>query len=247
MKEKVQKERLDRLLVTRGLAETRAKAQALILAGQVFAGEQRLDKAGQLVLSDAALTLKETLPYVSRGGLKLAAALAQFEVAVEGKVCLDIGASTGGFTDCLLQRGAARVVALDVGHGQLDWKLRNDPRIEVREHVNARYLQPQDFNELFDVAVLDVSFISLTKILPVLPPLLARPAWVIALVKPQFEVGRSEVGRGGIVRDEAAQQRVVQEVCACAESFGMQTRGVMDSPILGQDGNREFLACFELP
>lgn len=247
MKQKVQKERLDRLLVTRGLAETRAKAQALILAGQVFAGEQRLDKAGQLVLSDAALTLKETLPYVSRGGLKLAAALAQFEVAVEGKVCLDIGASTGGFTDCLLQRGAARVVALDVGHGQLDWKLRNDPRIEVREHVNARYLQPQDFNELFDVAVLDVSFISLTKILPVLPVLLTRPAWVIALVKPQFEVGRSEVGRGGIVRDEAAQQRVVQEVCACAESFGMQTRGVMDSPILGQDGNREFLACFELP
>lgn len=247
MKEKVQKERLDRLLVTRGLAETRAKAQALILAGQVFAGEQRLDKAGQLVLSDAALTLKETLPYVSRGGLKLAAALAQFEVAVEGKVCLDIGASTGGFTDCLLQRGAARVVALDVGHGQLDWKLRNDPRIEVREHVNARYLQPQDFNEHFDVAVLDVSFISLTKILPVLPVLLTRPAWVIALVKPQFEVGRSEVGRGGIVRDEAAQQRVVQEVCACAESLGMQTRGVMDSPILGQDGNREFLACFELP
>lgn len=246
MKEKVQKERLDRLLVTRGLAETRAKAQALILAGQVFAAEQRLDKAGQLVAVDAALTIKESLPYVSRGGLKLAAALAQFEVAVEGKVCLDIGASTGGFTDCLLQRGAARVVAVDVGHGQLDWKLRNDPRIEVREHVNARYLQPQDFSERFDIGVLDVSFISLTKILPVLPPLLTRPAWVVTLVKPQFEVGRSEVGKGGIVRDETAQQRVVQEVCACAEGLGMKTRGVMDSPILGQDGNREFLACFEL-
>jgi 23S rRNA (cytidine1920-2'-O)/16S rRNA (cytidine1409-2'-O)-methyltransferase len=245
VKEKPQKERLDKLLVTRGLVETRAKAQALILAGQVFAGEQRLDKAGQLVAVDGALTIKETLPYVSRGGLKLAAALAKFEVAVGGKVCLDIGASTGGFTDCLLQHGALRVVALDVGHGQLDWKLRNDQRIEVREHVNARYLQPQDFSERFAVAVLDVSFISLTKILPVLPPLLARPAWVVTLVKPQFEVGRSEVGRGGIVRDEAAQQRVVQEVCVCAESLGMQTRGVMDSPILGQDGNREFLACFE--
>jgi 23S rRNA (cytidine1920-2'-O)/16S rRNA (cytidine1409-2'-O)-methyltransferase len=246
VKEKVQKERLDKLLVTRGLAETRAKAQALILAGQVFAGEQRLDKAGQLVAVDGVLAIKETLPYVSRGGLKLAAALAQFEVAVEGKVCLDIGASTGGFTDCLLQRGAARVVAVDVGHGQLDWKLRNDPRIEVREHVNARYLQPQDFSEHFDAAVLDVSFISLTKILPVLPPLLTRPAWVVALIKPQFEVGRSEVGKGGIVRDAAAQQRVVQEVCACAEGLGMQARGIMDSPILGQDGNQEFLACFEL-
>lgn len=246
MKEKVQKERLDKLLVTRGLAETRAKAQALILAGQVFAGEQRLDKAGQLVAVDGALMIKESLPYVSRGGLKLAAALEQFGVAVEGRVCLDIGASTGGFTDCLLQNGAVRVVAVDVGHGQLDWKLRNDPRIEVREHVNARYLQPQDFSECFDVAVLDVSFISLTKILPVLPPLLTRPAWVVALVKPQFEVGRSEVGKGGIVRDEAAQQRVVQEVCACAESLGMQPRGVTGSPILGQDGNREFLACFEL-
>lgn len=246
MKEKVQKERLDKLLVTRGLAGTRSKAQALILAGQVFAGEQRLDKAGQLVAADVALTVRETLPYVSRGGLKLAAALAQFEVTVGGMICLDIGASTGGFTDCLLQQGAARVVAVDVGHGQLDWKLRNDPRIEVREHVNARYLQPADFNERFDVAVLDVSFISLTRILPVLPPLLMRPAWVVALIKPQFEVGRSEVGKGGIVRDVAAQERVVREVCVCAESLGMQARGVMDSPILGQDGNREFLACFEL-
>jgi 23S rRNA (cytidine1920-2'-O)/16S rRNA (cytidine1409-2'-O)-methyltransferase len=246
VKEKVQKERLDKLLVTRGLVETRAKAQALILAGQVFVGEQRLDKAGQLVAVDGALTIKKTLPYVSRGGLKLAAALAQFELVVTGKLCLDIGASTGGFTDCLLQHGASHVVAVDVGHGQLDWKLRNDPRIEVREHVNARYLQPEDFNERFAIAVLDVSFISLTKILPVLPPLLTRPAWVVALVKPQFEVGRSEVGKGGIVRDAAAQQRVVQEVCACAKSLGMQARGVMDSPILGQDGNREFLAWFEL-
>jgi 23S rRNA (cytidine1920-2'-O)/16S rRNA (cytidine1409-2'-O)-methyltransferase len=246
MKEKSKKERLDRLLVTRGLAETRTKAQALILAGQVFSGEQRLEKAGQLVSEDAPVTVKGTMPYVSRGGLKLAAALAHFGVEVSGRVCLDVGASTGGFSDCLLQHGAARVVAVDVGHGQLDWKLRNDPRLEVREQVNARYLQPRDFAERFAVAVIDVSFISLTKILPVLPLLLVRPAWIIALIKPQFEVGRNEVGRGGVVRDAAAQARVVQEICACAEGLGLRTRGVMESPILGADGNREFLACFEL-
>jgi 23S rRNA (cytidine1920-2'-O)/16S rRNA (cytidine1409-2'-O)-methyltransferase len=246
MGEKGKKERLDKLLVARGLAETRAKAQAYILAGQVFTGEQRLDKAGMLVAIETLLTVKETMPYVSRGGFKLAAALARFEIEVKGRVCLDVGASTGGFSDCLLQHGAARIVAVDVGHGQLDWRLRNDPRIEVREHVNARYLQPQDFAEPFTVAVVDVSFISLTRILPVLPPLLERPACVIPLIKPQFEVGRGEVGRGGIVRDSAAQERVVREICACAEGLGMLTRGVMDSPILGMDGNRELLACFEL-
>jgi 23S rRNA (cytidine1920-2'-O)/16S rRNA (cytidine1409-2'-O)-methyltransferase len=246
MKEKVKKERLDKLLVLRGLAETRAKAQSLILAGQVFSGGQRLDKAGHLVAEDAELAIKEPLPFVSRGGLKLAAALAHFSIEVGGKLCLDIGASTGGFTDCLLQHGAARVVAVDVGHGQLDWKLRNDPRVEVRENVNARYLQPEDFGERFDLVVVDVSFISLNKILPITPPLLVRPGLVITLIKPQFEVGRSEVGKGGIVRDEAAQRRVVQEVYACAESLGLRTVGVIDSPILGADGNREFLAGFEL-
>ncbi len=244
MNGKPKKERLDKLLVERGLVETRTKAQALILAGQVFSDLQRLDKAGQLVAADAPLTIKETMPYVSRGGFKLAAALNQFVINVTDKVCLDIGASTGGFTDCLLQRGAARVVALDVGHGQLDWRLRNDPRVETREHVNARYLQPADFTERFALVVMDVSFISLTKILPALPPLLANEAVVITLIKPQFEVGREEVGRGGIVRDEAAQQRVVAEICACAESLSWTLRGVMDSPILGMDGNREFLACF---
>ena len=246
MKEKVKKERLDKLLVLRGLADTRAKAQSLILAGQVFSGGQRLDKAGHLVAEDVELMIKEPLPFVSRGGLKLAAALAHFGVDVGGRICLDIGASTGGFTDCLLQHGAARVVAVDVGHGQLDWKLRNDPRVEVRENVNARYLQPEDFGEQFDLAVMDVSFISLAKILPAVPPLLARLGSVIALIKPQFEVGRGEVGKGGIVRDEVAQQRVVQEVCACAENLGMHLVGVMDSPILGADGNREFLAYFAL-
>lgn len=244
---KDKKERLDKLLVSKGLADTRAKAQALILAGQVFAGDTRLEKAGQLVASESPLYIKESMPYVSRGGLKLAAALRAFEVGVKGLICLDIGASTGGFTDCLLQNEAARVVALDVGHGQFDWKLRNDARVEVREHINARYLQPVDFQERFNLAVIDVSFISLTKILPVLPPLLTRPALVIPLIKPQFEVGRQEVGKGGIVRDPAAQLRVKEEICAFAEALGWRTRGTIDSPILGADGNREFLACFEMP
>lgn len=243
---KPKKERLDKLLVKRGLAETRARAQALILAGKVLVEGQRLDKAAHLVPEDATITVKEPMPYVSRGGFKLAAALDHFQVPVEGRSCLDIGASTGGFTDCLLQRGAARVVALDVGYGQLDWRLRRDPRVEVREHVNARYLTPDDFNERFDLVVADVSFISLTKILPVIPPLLKEPASVIVLIKPQFEVGREEVGKGGLVRDEAAQRRVVEGITRFAEKLGLHSRGTIESPILGADGNREFLACFKL-
>jgi 23S rRNA (cytidine1920-2'-O)/16S rRNA (cytidine1409-2'-O)-methyltransferase len=245
MKSKSPKERLDRLLVARGLAESRAKAQALILAGQVFSGEQRLDKAGQLVSDEISLTVREPMPYVSRGGFKLAAALDQFQIDVAGRICLDIGASTGGFTDCLLQRGAARVFAVDVGHGQLAWKLRQDPRVEVFEDVNARYLKPSHTDKRFDIVVVDVSFISLTKILPVIPPLSNSETVLITLIKPQFEVGREEVGKGGIVRDEVAQQRVVEEITAFAERLGMRTRGVMESPILGADGNREFLACFD--
>ena len=246
MKPKTNKERLDKLLVTRGLAETRAKAQALILAGHVFSGQQRLEKAGQLVPIDVELTIREPMPFVSRGGLKLAAALDHFRIEVTGRVCLDIGASTGGFTDCLLQRGAARVVAVDVGRGQLDWKLRQDDRVELRENVNARYLSPHDFVDRFDVVTADVSFISLTKILPVVPPLVREPAFVITLIKPQFEVGREEVGKGGIVRDEAAQRRVVEEITSFAAALGMRPMGAIDSPILGADGNREFLACFEI-
>lgn len=246
MKSKAKKERLDKLLVTRGLVETRTKAQALILAGQIFVDEQRLDKAGHLVAEDALITIKETMPYASRGGLKLAAALDHFKVEVRNKVCLDIGASTGGFTDCLLQRGATRIIALDVGHGQLDWKLRQDARVEVREHINARYLTPADFNARFDLVVVDVSFISLKKILPVIPPLMADGALVITLIKPQFEVGKGEVGKGGIVRDPAAQQRVVEEITAFAATRNLCTRGMIVSPILGADGNREFLACFDL-
>jgi 23S rRNA (cytidine1920-2'-O)/16S rRNA (cytidine1409-2'-O)-methyltransferase len=246
MKQKTNKERLDKLLVTRGLAETRAKAQSLILAGQVFSGQQRLDKAGQSVPIDIDLTIREPMPFVSRGGLKLTAALDHFGIEVAGKICLDIGASTGGFSDCMLQRGAARVVAIDVGRGQLDWKLRQDSRVELREGVNARYLSPDDFTDRFDIVTADVSFISLTKILPVVPPLLSEHAVVITLIKPQFEVGREEVGKGGIVRDEAAQRRVVEEITSFAAGLGMRAIGVIDSPILGADGNREFLACFEI-
>src|SRR5262245_33970498 len=246
MKPKTNKERLDKLLVTRGLAETRAKAQSLILAGQVFSGGRRLDKAGQLLPIDVELAIRAPAPFVSRGGLKLAAALERFGVEAAGKICLDIGSSTGGFTDCLLQRGAARVVAIDVGRGQLDWKLRQDSRVELREGVNARYLSPDDFAVRFDILTADVSFISLTKILPVVPPLLGEQAVVITLIKPQFEVGREEVGKGGIVRDETAQRRVVEEIISFAAGLGMRALGVIDSPILGADGNREFLACFEI-
>jgi 23S rRNA (cytidine1920-2'-O)/16S rRNA (cytidine1409-2'-O)-methyltransferase len=241
----MKKERLDKLLVERGLVETRARAQSLILAGRVLVDEQRAEKAGQLVPREAPLRLKETMPYVSRGGLKLAAALDHFQVDVTARVCLDLGASTGGFTDCLLQRGAARVLALDVGHGQLDWKLRRDARVEVRENVNARYLAPGDFDQRFDLIVVDVSFISLTKILPVIPPLAAPGAFLITLIKPQFEVGKEEVGKGGIVRDAAAQRRVVEEITGFAVNLGLRHRGVLESPILGAEGNREFLAGFD--
>lgn len=247
MRLKPGKERLDKLMVIRGLVETRTKAQALILAGQVFSKEQRLEKAGLEVLVDIELTIREPLPYVSRGGLKLAAALDHFQVDVHDRLCLDIGASTGGFTDCLLQRGARRVVALDVGHGQIDWKLRQDPRVEVRENVNARYLRPDEFSERFDLVVADVSFISLTRILPVVPDLIRPGATIINLIKPQFEVGREEVGRGGIVRDEAAQLRVVGEISRFVETLGWRCVGVIDSPIFGADGNREFLGCFISP
>ncbi|MBO0861889.1 MAG: TlyA family RNA methyltransferase [Chloracidobacterium sp.] len=246
MKPKTNKERLDKLLVTRGLAETRAKAQSLILAGQVFSCGRRLEKAGQLLPIDIELVVRAPAPFVSRGGLKLAAALDHFGIEAEGKICLDIGASTGGFTDCLLQRGAASVVAIDVGRGQLDWKLRQESRVDSREGVNARYLSPDDFTDRFDLVTADVSFISLTKILPIVPPLLRAHAFVITLIKPQFEVGRGEVGKGGIVRDEAAQSRVVEEITSFAAGLGMRALGVIDSPILGMDGNREFLACFQI-
>jgi 23S rRNA (cytidine1920-2'-O)/16S rRNA (cytidine1409-2'-O)-methyltransferase len=244
----VSKQRLDTLLVERGLVASRERARALILAGQVLVGGRPGGKAGEMVMDDAELSLVvPDHPYVGRGGLKLAHAIETFQVAVAGRTGLDIGASTGGFTDVMLQRGAAHVVALDVGHGQLDWKIRSDGRVTVMERVNARTLTPEMFRDassaprLFDIVTIDVSFISLRLILPVVPPLLAANADVIALVKPQFEAGRQEVGKGGIVRDPAVHQRVLDEVRTEAARLGLRTVNTTPSPIEGMEGNREFL------
>ena len=241
----MKKIRLDVLLVERGLAASRERARALILAHAVRVDGVPVTKAGAAVPAGAEVTLAgPDHPYVSRGGLKLAHALDAFAVGVEGRTALDVGASTGGFTDVLLRRGARRVVALDVGHNQLDWKIRSDPRVHVLEHVNARTLTaaalPADAQRP-DIVTIDVSFISLRVILPVLPPLLAPGADVIALVKPQFEAGRGEVGKGGIVRDEAVHARVVDEVTAAALALGLTRAGLTPSPITGMEGNREFL------
>ncbi|HEV2912809.1 MAG TPA: TlyA family RNA methyltransferase [Pyrinomonadaceae bacterium] len=245
----MKRERIDKLLVERGLAPSRTKAQALVMAGAVLVGEQRVEKPSESFEPDALIRIKgandPAARYVGRGGLKLEAALGQFSLDVNGLCCLDVGASTGGFTDCLLQHGASRVVALDVGHNQIDWRLRNDARVEVREGVNARYLKPEDFDLKFDLAVMDVSFISATKVLPAIVPLLTPPARIITLIKPQFEVGRGEVGRGGIVRDQSRRERVVEEVNTAARSLGLVVRGVMESPVRGADGNVEYLACYE--
>jgi 23S rRNA (cytidine1920-2'-O)/16S rRNA (cytidine1409-2'-O)-methyltransferase len=236
--------RLDALLVERGLAASRERARALILAGDVRVDGQPVTKAGTAIPRDAEVTVATPdHPYVGRGGLKLAHALDAFAVPVAGRQALDIGASTGGFTDVLLRRGAARVVALDVGHGQLDWKIRSDPRVDVLERVNARTLTARDLPgaAAFDIVTIDVSFISLRHILPVVPPLLREGADVIVLVKPQFEAGRSEVGKGGIVRDAAVQSRVVEEIVAAADALGLRRSGLTESPIAGMEGNREFL------
>ena len=236
------KTRLDVLLVERGLVPSRERARALILAGQVRVDGQAVTKAGTPVAQSAAIDLvTPDHPYVGRGGLKLAHALDLFHIAVTGRRALDIGASTGGFTDVLLQRGAADVVALDVGHNQLDWKLRSDPRVIVREGVNARALTAQDVPHPVDIIVIDVSFISLTYILPELPKLLAPGGDVVALVKPQFEAGRAEVGKGGIVSDPAVHEAVIARVRASAEALGFEACGLTPSPITGASGNREFL------
>ena len=233
--------RLDQLVVERGLAPSRERARALILAGQVLVGGTAVTKAGTAVDHEAAVELLEPdHPYVGRGGLKLAHALEAFAIPVSGRECLDIGASTGGFTDVLLQRGAARVVALDVGHGQIDWLLRNDPRVVVIERFNARHLTPADLPAPVDLVVIDVSFISLRQIFPVLPPVLRRPADVVALVKPQFEAGRAEVKKG-IIHDPAVRARVLDEVSTAAAGVGLTPAGSTPSPITGQKGNVEFL------
>jgi 23S rRNA (cytidine1920-2'-O)/16S rRNA (cytidine1409-2'-O)-methyltransferase len=240
LERKRSKQRIDILLVERGLVESREKAKALLLAGAVRVDGQRVDKPGQSVAVDSSIDIAETQRYVSRGGIKLEAALAHFNVDPSGKICLDVGASTGGFTDCLLQNGAARVYAFDVGAGQLDWKLRNDARVIVREGVNARYLSRQDLPEPVDLAVCDVSFISATLIAPAIAPLLQPNGEMIILIKPQFEVGRDQVGKGGIVRDPKLHTEACTRVERAVRTLGFRT-AIMESPILGAEGNREFL------
>ena len=237
------KRRLDQLLLDRGLVESRAKAQALILAGKVFSGGKRLDKPGTPVPEDTALEVRgEDHPWVSRGGVKLAHALDHFALSPEGRVCLDIGASTGGFTDVLLARGAARVHAVDVGHGQLAWKLRQDPRVVVHEKTNARFLDASQVPEPVEALVCDVSFIGLATILPRPLSLCVPGAWAVALIKPQFEVGPGGVGKGGVVRETAKHRAVVARIEAWfGAQPGWRVVGVTESPLLGPEGNREFL------
>jgi len=241
--------RLDKLLVDRGFAASRERAQALIIAAKVLVNEQKVDKAGAQVADDAEVRLLgEDLKYVSRGGLKLERALEHWHIDVTGKVCLDVGASTGGFTDCLLQRGAARVIAIDTGYGQMDFKLRQDPRVRLLEKTNARYVTSEVIGEMVDLIVIDVAFISAALVLPAVVsaafPLSAderRGRQVIVLVKPQFEVGKELVGKGGIVRDEGAQRAAVEKITGTLRHLGCTQLDVIDSPILGAEGNREFL------
>jgi len=234
------KQRLDRLMVDRGLAESREKAQALIMAGEVTVAGQPASKPGQPVDPEAPIEVRARPPYVSRGGFKLAGALQHFAIAPTGKVCLDIGSSTGGFTDALLQAGAARVHCVDVGAGQLDWKLRTDPRIVLHERLNARNLAPSDIGEPCDLITCDVSFISVTLILPAAAPLLRPTGQMVILIKPQFEAGKGQVGKGGIVRDPAVHQAVCRRVEDAVKELGFET-DMMESPILGTEGNKEFL------
>ena len=239
---KSNKIRIDRLLVERGLVESRERGQALIIAGQVLVNGQKQDKSGGLVPEDAEIRiLGEVLPYVSRGGLKLEAALREFKVSVEGKIALDVGASTGGFTDCLLQHGCHKVYAVDVGYGQLAWKLRQDPRVVVIERTNIRAMDPSLIAEPVDIVVIDASFISLEKVIPSIMQFLRPGSGLIALIKPQFEVGKGQVGKGGIVRDEGLRIEVVEKVKAFFQETGLNVIGVIQSPITGQDGNVEFL------
>lgn len=238
------KERLDKLLVQQGLVASRERARALILAGKVVVDDHRVDKAGVKVAVDAQIRLKgEDLPFVSRGGLKLAKALDEFPVEVAGVVAIDVGASTGGFTDCLLQQGAAKVYAVDVGYGQLAWKLREDSRVVNLERCNIRHLSADELKPLPSLAVIDASFISLSKVLPNTLNLLTESADIVALIKPQFEVGKGLVGKGGVVRDASLHEKVLADIQTLAHELGCRVIGVTESPILGPKGNREFLIC----
>ena len=243
------KVRLDKLLQDRGLAASRQRAQALILAGKVLVDGQKIEKSGTPVDAQSQLRLLgEDLKYVSRGGLKLERALEHWQINVEGKACLDVGASTGGFTDCLLQQGARRVIAIDTGRGQIDFRLRQDPRVRLLEKTNARYLTSEQVGEIVDLLVIDVSFISATLVLPAViaaafpdSPEARRGRQIVVLVKPQFEAGREHVGKGGIVRDEQARKNAVERVRQALHSVNCVQTDVIDSPILGAEGNREFL------
>lgn len=237
-----EKERLDKILVDRGLVQSRERARALIMAGSVVVADHVADKAGTMVPLNSDIRLKgEILPFVSRGGLKLQKALDEFGIDVTGLIVLDVGASTGGFTDCLLQRGARKVIAVDVGYGQLAWKLRQDERVVNLEKTNIRFLTIDKLPEIPDMAVIDASFISLDKVLPNTIRLISDEGAIIALIKPQFEVGRGEVGKGGVVRDEAKHREVIASIRALAERLGLTVESVTESPIRGPKGNREFL------
>jgi len=235
------KQRIDKLMAERGLVPSRERAQALILAGRVLVNEQKVEKAGASFDVDVTIRLLgHDLRYVSRGGLKLERALEHWKINVAGKTCMDVGTSTGGFTDCLLQHGAAKVIAVDTGYGQIDMKLRNDPRVTLLEKTNARYLTRDQIGETVQLVAMDVSFISATLVLPAVVAAV-EPQEVIVLVKPQFEAGREQVGKGGIVRNESAQKAAVEKVAACLRDLGFEVEEAIDSPILGTDGNREFL------
>ncbi len=235
------KQRIDKLLIDRGLVPSRERAQAMVLAGRVLVNEQKVLKPGTSVDSEVKIRLLgDDLRYVSRGGLKLEKALQHWQIDVTGETCLDVGASTGGFSDCLLQHGAAKVIAVDTGYGQIDMKLRQDPRVILHEKMNARFLKAEDVGEPIALAVMDVSFISATLVLPAVIEA-ARPKGIVVLVKPQFEVGREKVGKGGIVRDETAQLAAVKKVSDSLSELGYEVREPIDSPILGAEGNREFL------
>ena len=242
-----EKPRLDQLLVARGLFESREKAQRAIMAREVSVAEQVVDKAGTRVATDAVIAVKTAERYVGRGGHKLQAALEHFTIDPRGATCLDIGASTGGFTDCLLQHGAAKVWAIDVGHAQLDWKIRSDPRVVVREKLNARHLTRADIPDAIDVCVIDVSFISLSLILPPAQALLSNGGVIVPLIKPQFELRKEQVGKGGVVRDAALHAEAVEKIRAVVASLPrLRWEGVIESPILGGEGNKEFLACLRI-
>lgn len=236
------KERLDILLVKRNLAESREKAKAVIMSGCVYVDGQKEDKAGSTFPEEAAIEVRgHTLPYVSRGGLKLEKALANFDVDVKGKVCTDVGSSTGGFTDCMLQNGAVKVFAIDVGRGQLDWKLRNDPRVVCMEKTNIRYVTPEDIGEPVDFSSIDVSFISLTKVLVPVRDYLKEDGEIVALIKPQFEAGREKVGKKGVVREKSTHREVIRKVMDYAMSIGFDLCDLDFSPIRGPEGNIEYL------